>query len=129
MALGLTEGISQLYLTGRGDRSYFDIRAIHYMGFSEADVQSALPNIHPVVDYTRTLATPVFGGELGYSINFTSLSRGTAEFDAISQAAYNSNLCNAQTADPAVTTRMNCLLRGMPGEYSRLRRRHTGASK
>ena len=40
---GLTEGVSQLYLNGRGDRSYFDIRAIHYTGFSEADVQSALP--------------------------------------------------------------------------------------
>ena len=38
---GLTEGVSQLYLAGRGDRSYFDMRAIYYYGFSEADVQSA----------------------------------------------------------------------------------------
>ena len=119
LTLGLTEGVSQLYLSGRGDRSYFDIRAIHYTGFSEADVQDALPNIHPVIDYARTLGTPVFGGELGYRINFTSLSRGTAEFDPISQAAFNSNLCVAQTADPAVTTRANCLLRGIPGDYAR----------
>ena len=40
---GLTEGVSQLYLAGRGDRSYFDIRGIYYYGFSEADVQSPDP--------------------------------------------------------------------------------------
>src|SRR4029079_9005160 len=38
---GLTEGISQLFLTGRGDRSYFDARTIYYTGFSQTDVQSA----------------------------------------------------------------------------------------
>ena len=34
------EGVSQIYLTGKGDRSYFDIRSIYYYGFSTADVQS-----------------------------------------------------------------------------------------
>jgi LPS-assembly protein len=116
---GLTEGISQLYLNGRGDRSFFDIRAIHYTGFSEADVQSALPIIHPVLDYSRTLATPVFGGELGYSVNLTSLSRATADFDPISATAVLNNSC-AQTADPAIKTSTNCLLRGIAGDYTRL---------
>ena len=44
---GLTAGVSQIYLTGKGDRSFFDIRSIHYYGFSEADRQSELPLIHP----------------------------------------------------------------------------------
>ncbi len=70
---GATEGISQLYLSGRGDRSYFDIRAIQYVGFSESDIQSQLPVIHPVLDYSKTLGAPVFGGEFGYSVNLTSL--------------------------------------------------------
>jgi LPS-assembly protein len=117
---GLTEGISQLYLTGRGERSYFDVRAIHYTGFSEADVQSALPIIHPVLDYSRTLDQKIFGGELGYNVNLTSLSRASADFDPISTTAVNNQSCTSATADPAVKIPANCLLRGVPGDYSRL---------
>ena len=31
----LTEGVNQIYLSGRGDRSYFDMRSIHYYGYSQ----------------------------------------------------------------------------------------------
>jgi LPS-assembly protein len=120
IAAPLTEGVSQLYLTGRGDRSYFDARTIHYTGFSEADVQGALPVIHPVIDYSRTLGTPVFGGELGYSVNLTSLSRQTAQFDPISQTAFATGQCSLLTANPNVKVPSNCLLRGTPGNYTRL---------
>jgi len=119
LGAGLTEGVSQLFIAGRGDRSYFDARAIHFTGFSEADVQSALPEIHPVLDYARTLSTPVLGGELGYGVNFTSLSRASADYDPISQSAFANSLCAPVTADPAVKIRSNCLLRGVPGEYAR----------
>ena len=85
--MGLTEGVSQLFLAGRGDRSYFDMRAIQYTGFSEFDVQGAIPVIHPVIDYSRTLSSPVLGGEFGYSTNVTSLSRTTPEFDPINRFA------------------------------------------
>ena len=81
--------MSQLYLTGRGDRSYFDVRTIYYYGFSEADVQRQIPVIHPVVDYSYIFNNPVFGGELGYRTNLTSLSRSTAAFDPISSTAFN----------------------------------------
>jgi LPS-assembly protein len=116
---GLTEGVSQLYLSGRGDRSFFDVRAIHYYGFSEADDQSRLPIIHPVLDYNYTFDYPVFGGELSYKTNFTSLSRSAPSFDAISQDAISGSLCSSTSADPAVKTPANCLLRGVPGTYSR----------
>jgi LPS-assembly protein len=116
----VTEAVSQIYLTGRGDRSYFDMRAIHYFGFSESDVQGTLPNILPVIDYTHTFDQPVFGGELGTTMNFTNLQRQTASFDAISANALNSGLCNVNSADPAQKTPTNCLLRGVPGDYSRL---------
>jgi LPS-assembly protein len=115
---GATEGISQLYLTGKGNRSYFDVRSIYYYGFSTADAQTQIPFIHPVVDYNYTFDHPVLGGELGYDLNFTSLTRQSASFEAITQTALTGNTCT-QTADPAVITSANCVLRGIPGTYSR----------
>ena len=115
----LTHGVTQAYLTGKGDRSYFDIRSIYYYGFSEADSQRQLPVIHPVVDYSYTFGRPVMGGELGYSINFTSLTRDQASFDPITSTASVNSLCQPTSADPAARSPANCLLRGIPGTYSR----------
>ncbi len=117
---GLTEGVSQAYVTGKGDRSFFDARSIYYYGFSTADSQPQIPIIHPVVDYSYVFSRPILGGELGYNINFTSLSRNQASFDPISQTALNNGLCLPTSADPAQRIPSNCLLRGFPGEYSRL---------
>ena len=119
LANGLTEGVSQLYLTGRGDRSYFDIRAIYYYGFSEADTQSQIPVIHPVIDYDYVFGQPIFGGELSYKTNFTSLSRGNADFNPISSSAFSQGLCQFNTANPSTLAPANCLLRGAPGDYNR----------
>ncbi len=117
-----SEGISQLYLVGRGERSYFDLRSIYYTGYSELDQQSQLPIVAPVLDYSRTLSNLVLGGEVSYKINATSLSRQQASYDPISQAAITNNICangTAETADPALLNKNNCLLRGFPGLYSR----------
>ncbi len=115
-----TEAISQIYLTGRGDRSYFDMRAIHYYGLSLLDVQGTLPNVAPVIDYDYTFDHSVFGGELSSKFNFTNIERETASFDAISANAQNLNLCAVNSADPRQITPQNCLLRGVPGDYSRV---------
>src|SRR6185436_13558000 len=116
---GLSEGVSQLYLAGRGDRSYFDMRAIYYYGFSEADTQSQIPIIHPVIDYSYVFGQPIFGVELSYQTNFTSLSRGNADFNAITANGLVNGLCSFTNADPAALTPANCLLRGVPGVYNR----------
>ena len=116
---GGLETVSQLYLTGRGDRSYFDARAMYFYGLSGSDVQSQLPIVHPVVDYRNSSANPLFGGELTYRANLISLSRDSAEFDPISQHAFNTGQCASLTADPASKTPANCILRGFPGTYSR----------
>ena len=114
------EFVSQVYLTGVGDRSYFDARAMHYLGMSGSDRQAELPIIHPVIDYSNKLAQPIFGGELGYRFNLTSLSRTAADFDPITQNAFDLGLCTPLTADPAVVKNpANCLLRGVPGDYTR----------
>jgi LPS-assembly protein len=117
----VTEGVSQLYTIGKGDRSYFDARTIYYYGFSESDVQRQIPIIHPVIDYNYTFAQPIIGGELSYNVNATSLSRSLAEFDPITQNALNTGACAATSADPAVLrNRTNCLLRGIAGDTTRL---------
>ncbi|MFA6267291.1 MAG: LPS-assembly protein LptD [Pseudolabrys sp.] len=114
---GVTEGVSQLYLTGKGNRSYFDARSIYYLGLSESDTQAQIPVVHPVIDYMYTVDHPVIGGELGFNFNFTSLTRTQANFDAITKSSLNSGECN--TADVRVKNSANCLLRGAPGTFSR----------
>ena len=113
-----SEAISQAFLTGKGNRSYFEARSIYYFGFSEADVQTQIPVIHPVIDYSYTFDRPILGGELGYRLNFISLTRQDADFDPITQSALNNGTCT-QTADPAIKTSANCLLRGVPGTFTR----------
>ena len=117
-----TEGVSQLYLVGRGERSYFDIRSIYYYGYELTDQQSQLPVIHPVLDYSNVLAHDVLGGELSYKFNLTSLSRQEASYNPISQSASNNQICAnglAETTNPALLNKTNCLLVGIPGDYSR----------
>ncbi|MGB7041699.1 MAG: LPS-assembly protein LptD [Xanthobacteraceae bacterium] len=110
-------GVSQLYLTGAGDRSYLDIRSMYFLGFSEFDNQGQIPIIHPVLDYSNVLAHQVLGGELSYKFNLTSLTRTDAEFDATTFAAANGGGCSSPTADTAIPS--NCLLRAIPGSYTR----------
>jgi LPS-assembly protein len=113
-----TEAISQLYLTGVGNRSFFDARAIHYLSFSGN--QNLVPVIHPVIDYNNVINSPIFGGEFGYKTNFTSLTRETAAFDPITTLANTNGLCTTASADPLARLPAQCLLRGMPGTYTRL---------
>lgn len=106
---GGTERISEVYLTGQGSRSYFDMRAMGFVGFSRLDNRQELPVIHPVLDYSYVFDKPIMGGELGFRTNFISLSREQAEFDQIVTGAD----C-ITSPDPG-----RCLMRGMPGDYTR----------
>ncbi len=114
-------GLSQLYLTGVGNRSYFDARIMHFLGYSGADQQNQIPVVHPVIDYSNVMNRNLLGGEFSYKANFISLSRNQADFDPINTTAFNNGLCELTSADPfASRTRANCLLRGVPGDYTRL---------
>jgi LPS-assembly protein len=113
-----TEAVSQLYLTGVGNRSYFDARAIYFLSLSGN--QSQVPVVAPVIDYSNVVNHSVLGGEFSYKGNFTSLTRDTAAFDPITATALANGSCLATSADPARNiTPANCLLRGMPGTYTR----------
>jgi LPS-assembly protein len=112
-----TEAISQLYLTGVGNRSFFDIRTIYYLSYSGNQAQ--VPVIHPVLDYSNVLNRNLLGGEFSYKTNVTSLTRETAAFDPITTLANTNGLCLTASADPMARMPNQCLLRGMPGTYTR----------
>jgi LPS-assembly protein len=113
-----TEAISQLYLTGVGNRSYFDLRSIYYLSFSGN--QQQVPVVYPVWDYSNVFNYPIFGGEVSYKTNFVNLTRNDAVFDPITTIANTNSLCTTISADPMARTPTQCLLRGMPGTYTRL---------
>lgn len=116
---GGLETVTQIYLSGRGARSYFDIRGMHFYGLAAGDVQGQLPLVVPVIDYKNKVAWPVVGGEVTYRANMTSLTRDQADFDPITQTARATGQCDILTADPAMKTPRDCILRGFPGTYSR----------
>lgn len=74
------EAVSTLYLTGQGDRSYFDLRGYHFYGMTRFDQQDRLPDVAPVLDYNYVFENPVYGGELAFNVNATSLYREDNEF-------------------------------------------------
>jgi LPS-assembly protein len=113
-----TEAISQLYLTGVGNRSFFDARTMYFLSFSGN--QQQVPVVHPVVDYSNVINSPILGGEVSYKTNFTSLTRNDAVFDPITTVANTNGLCTMASADPMARIPTQCLLRGAPGTYTRL---------
>jgi LPS-assembly protein len=113
-----TEAISQLYLTGVGNRSFFDLRSIYYLSYSGN--QQQVPVIYPVLDYSNVFNYPIFGGEVSYKTNFVNLTRNDAVFDPITTLANTNGLCTLTSADPLARTPTQCLLRGFPGTYTRL---------
>jgi LPS-assembly protein len=90
---GKDEAISTLYLTGLGDRNYFDIRAYAFRVYQQdmrlvprRDIprpftapgiaqQAKQPIVHPVLDYSGIWDRPVLGGEFAWNTNVTSLTR------------------------------------------------------
>ena len=113
-----TEALSQLYLTGVGNRSFFDARTMYWLSYSGN--QSQVPIVYPVIDYSNVLNYPVFGGEVSYKTNFVTLSRDQAVFDPITTTANTSSLCTTASADPLARLPSQCLLRGFAGTYTRL---------
>ena len=114
-----TEAISQLYLTGVGNRSYFDARTIYYLSFSGN--QDQVPVIHPVVDYSNVLNYPDLRRRVQLQDEFHQPDAATPPRSTRSPTLANTNgLCLTASADPTGAHAGQCLLRGMPGTYTRL---------
>jgi LPS-assembly protein len=120
------EASSTAYLTGQGDRSYFDLRGYYFQVLSPSDVQSQQSVAHPILDYNRAFdidpaKTFGVGGQLDVDANFTSSSAQTANYESIQPRTMDSiyglyNVC--QIYAPATDrSKSGCLLRGVGGDY------------
>ncbi|OYX70776.1 MAG: organic solvent tolerance protein [Rhizobiales bacterium 32-66-11] len=117
-----TEKISQAYLTGQGDRSFFDVRGMYFLGLSVTDNQDLIPVVG-TFNYNYVFGNPIFGGEAGVKVNFNSVSRNEADF--VGTSAATSWVGGATGIPPGSCLLSNpnptqCLLRGAPGDYQRL---------
>jgi LPS-assembly protein len=120
----LQTSTSTAYLTGQGERSLFDMRSLYFKTLTSSnDSQKNQPVVLPVIDYDRRFETPLaFGGETRLTMNFTSLSRETADFHSIYRSVglygdYTSN--GFSTCQPGQFTKGNCILRGTAGSSNR----------
>ena len=120
------ESSSTAYLTGQGDRSYFDMRGFYFQALSPSDVQNQQPITHPVTDYNRVFdidpaKTFGLGGQIEVDANFTSTSASIANYESVQPRTLDSiyglyTVCQiySPASDPYRST---CLLRGVGGDY------------
>ncbi len=128
----IKESISTAYLTGQGDRSYFDLRGYRIEGLSQFDYNKQQPLVAPVVDYNRTIAIAPessygIGGEVNVDFNLTSLSRTAAAYQSTGTRLLDSafslyDVCpTSSSPNPALPNFKppSCFLRGIAGDYTR----------
>lgn len=117
-----TEAISQAYLTGQGDRSFFDLRALYFLGLAVTDNQDQIPVVG-TFNYNYIFGNALWGGEAGLKVNANSVSRNEANFIGTSAAtSYSVGGVGIPVGTCALTNPnpTQCLLRGAPGDYQRL---------
>ena len=128
---GFRESISTLFLTGQGERSYFDARSYYIRGLSYADWQKQIPVVAPIVDYDRRWVNLPIGGELTLNANIASIHRQETDFYSLVNAngqpgryqfpvLYNGAPTNIyDTCAPGRYNSVDCLVRGVAGSYTR----------
>ena len=128
------ETSSTVFLTGQGERGYFDLRGFSFQGTANSDLQPQLAAVWPILDYNKAIDLPPektfgIGGQLEIDANFTHSSAGLASFQQIGAVALDRqyglyNVCRSLNPYPntyAGTPNYNqssCLLRGIGGDYS-----------
>ncbi len=128
----IRESISTAYMTGQGDRSYFNLQGYRIVGLSQFDLNKQQPLVLPSVDYNRTFGlapdqTAGVGGEVKVDFNLTSLSRTAAAYQATGSRLLDSafslyDVCpTSPTPVPGLPNYKppSCFLRGIAGDYSR----------
>jgi LPS-assembly protein len=110
----LQDVTSTAYLTGQGERSWFDLRGYYFQAIAAREEQSEIPAVHPTLEYDRKFEA--LGGELGISIGATNLSRREADVQALSIAASSAPETGCLTA----INGQCAIIRGIAGSYSQL---------
>lgn len=131
-----SESISKVYLQGRGERSWFDLSAYHFLGISTADWQPQIGTAAPTFDFDRRFTPAGIGGELKFTANAVAVQRDAAFFQPLAQAGnatfvptkllyspsegqyYACRYMNGGVATGNYTPGQ-CLLRGFAGQYVR----------
>lgn len=119
---------STAFLTGKGDQSYFDLRAFAFQSLSPRDYQPQIGFILPQLEYNKVVPLPPeksfgIGGQFEFDANITNTHADAALYDPIRprtlDAVYGANyVCQFYT--PGVTPNSSqCLLRGIGGDYAR----------
>ena len=121
--LFLRDAISTVYLTGQGDRSFFDLRGYYFKGLASTDFQKQQPIVHPVLDYNKRVNGPAgIGGEISLDVNFTSLSREASQFQAVNplRPGTAGSFAGFATCANGAFNGNDCLVPGVAGSYSRV---------
>ncbi len=121
------ENSSTAYITGQGDRGYFDLRGYSFQGLANTDLQPQLAAVWPILDYNKMISldpanTWGIGGEIEIDVNFTRSSAGLASYQQIGSYQFDVQygmyaVCRNPSTMTALYTKQNCLLRGIGGEY------------
>jgi LPS-assembly protein len=116
------EQSSTVYLTGKSDHSYFDLRGFYFQGLTANDYQAQQPIVAPMLEYNRRFDVAPersfgIGGELQLNINAMNQYARAANFASTGGRQLDSlyglyDVCS-------VYNRSDCLLRGIGGDYAR----------
>ena len=125
----LGETTSSVFLTGKGELSWFDLRAMYFQGLSARDVQEKMARVHPMMDYNKAVdVDPArsmgLGGRIEIDANLTSMSALAASYEAAGVRTVDSvfkfyDVCAPGAYDPTKYAPRKCLLRGIGGDYTR----------
>lgn len=95
---------SEVYLTGLGEQSFFDLRGQAFDVQTEnVFTDEVQPNVLPSLDYNHVLADPIAGGEVQLDVNVTALRRDTTSASLLllcEPAFFNEGLCDTSAGFP-----------------------------
>ena len=120
------ETASTVFLTGQGDRGYFDLRGVAFQGLANSDLQQQMTNVAPLLDYNKTIdlapaKTFGIGGQLEIDANFTGSSATLASYQQVGAISLDRvyglyPVCQTKSGVPDYNP-TDCLLRGIGGQY------------
>ncbi|KQT88402.1 LPS-assembly protein LptD [Aurantimonas sp. Leaf443] len=112
---------SEIFLTGLGDRSYFDLRAQKF-DFQSIDKQQQdeQPYVLPSLDYQRIETDGPLGGEVQLDVNVASIRRDTADVtDGVCITDFTDGANCAAPVDGRAFSDELFINKGLEGSYSR----------
>jgi LPS-assembly protein len=109
-----SDSTSTAYLTGQGERSWFDLRGYYFQALTADAEQKQIPIVLPVLEYDRKFETPI-GAELGVKINLLNEQRQETDLQQLTLTSTGSPDVGCLTSVSG-----NCsIIRGVAGSYSR----------